>query len=146
LQQESLGSRTDTKIVEHESLFQGQSSIYEEEKLANTLETGIMNLHANLKNLEGRYIDLANFYKQEFLSRPLSSIDESKEHARIEAVRQEKMRLESQLKGLILLQAKIDPSSDTVGHEVNVACGLLLQHFEADTISKGTIRSIFADL
>lgn len=34
-----------------------------------TLEVGIMNLHNNLKNLEGKYIDLANFYKQELLAK-----------------------------------------------------------------------------
>lgn len=28
-----------------------------------------MNLHNNLKNLEGKYIDLANFYKQELLTK-----------------------------------------------------------------------------
>lgn len=28
-----------------------------------------MSLHNNLKNLEGKYIDLANFYKQELLSK-----------------------------------------------------------------------------
>lgn len=26
-----------------------------------------MDLHSNLKNLEGKYIDLANFYKQELV-------------------------------------------------------------------------------
>ena len=31
------------------------------------LENGIMNLHNNLKGLEGRYIDLANFYKSKLL-------------------------------------------------------------------------------
>lgn len=33
------------------------------------LESGILNLHSHLKNLEGKYIDLANFYKQELLSK-----------------------------------------------------------------------------
>jgi hypothetical protein len=28
-----------------------------------------MNLHINLTSLEGKYIDLANFYKQELLNR-----------------------------------------------------------------------------
>ena len=31
-----------------------------------------MNLHNNLKNLEGKYIDLANFYKQELISKQKS--------------------------------------------------------------------------
>ena len=31
--------------------------------LAKGLESGILNFHAHLKNLEGKYIDLANFYK-----------------------------------------------------------------------------------
>ena len=32
------------------------------------MESGILNLHAHLKNLEGKYIDLANFYKQELIT------------------------------------------------------------------------------
>ena len=32
-----------------------------------------MDLHNNLKNLEGKYIDLANFYKQELLAKQRNS-------------------------------------------------------------------------
>jgi len=39
------------------------------EPIVQTLESGIMNLHINLTSLEGKYIDLANFYKQELLNR-----------------------------------------------------------------------------
>ena len=31
------------------------------------LEIGILSLHSHLKTLEGKYIDLANYYKQELL-------------------------------------------------------------------------------
>jgi len=74
--------RTDsrvTKTLDQESLFQGQSSIFEDDKqpaeLASSLEAGIMHLHSNLKSLEGRYIDLANFYKQELLAVRSSDVD-----------------------------------------------------------------------
>ena len=36
-------------------------------ELVKNLESGIMNLHSNLKQLEGKYIDLANFYKKELV-------------------------------------------------------------------------------
>ena len=32
-------------------------------ELLRGLEAGILNIHSNLKQLEGKYIDLANFYK-----------------------------------------------------------------------------------
>ena len=31
------------------------------------LEVGILSLHGHLKTLEGKYIDLANYYKQELI-------------------------------------------------------------------------------
>ena len=33
------------------------------------LESGIIKLHSNLKQLEGKYIDLANFYKKELVQK-----------------------------------------------------------------------------
>ena len=33
----------------------------------NDIEYIIMNLYSKMKNLEGKYIDLANFYKQELV-------------------------------------------------------------------------------
>jgi hypothetical protein len=38
-----------------------------DKEIVKSLESGIMDLHSNLKNLEGKYIDLANFYKQELV-------------------------------------------------------------------------------
>ena len=32
-------------------------------EVVKSLEIGILNLHAHLKTLEGKYIDLANYYK-----------------------------------------------------------------------------------
>ena len=43
-------------------------------ELQRNLEAGIMNLHSNLKELEGKYIDLANFYKQELISQNTQSV------------------------------------------------------------------------
>jgi hypothetical protein len=45
--------------------------------LVYTLENGITNLHINLKSLEGKYIDLANFYKQELLSKDRLKVGQS---------------------------------------------------------------------
>lgn len=42
--------------------------------LVRSLESGIMNIHNNLKSLEGKYIDLANFYKQELLTKKVPDI------------------------------------------------------------------------
>lgn len=36
--------------------------------LVKGLETGILSLHCHLKSLEGKYIDLANYYKQELVA------------------------------------------------------------------------------
>lgn len=35
--------------------------------IVRNLEAGILSLHGHLKTLEGKYIDLANYYKQELI-------------------------------------------------------------------------------
>lgn len=64
--QQAFDSRRATSSHEVESRMHA-SSLYEQDN--PTLESGILNLHNHLKSLEGKYIDLANFYKQELLSR-----------------------------------------------------------------------------
>jgi hypothetical protein len=44
-------------------------SSMKEHKNSSDMETIILNLHNKMKNLENKYIDLANFYKRELLSR-----------------------------------------------------------------------------
>jgi hypothetical protein len=83
-----------------------------DKQVGQSLESGIMNMHTFLKSLESKYIDLANFYKQELLVKKLR-IDDIEEMRRIEAIKQEKIKLESQLKGLILLQGRMD-SGDAI--------------------------------
>jgi hypothetical protein len=39
----------------------------EEKESENDIEFIIMNLYSKMKNLENKYIDLANFYKQELV-------------------------------------------------------------------------------
>lgn len=60
-----------------DSIFQGSQQLLPGDdsnaEIVASLETGIMNLHTNLKNLEGKYIDLANFYKQELVAKKNSA-------------------------------------------------------------------------
>jgi hypothetical protein len=51
---------------EENNITHGSPSVSREiqqRDLARGLEVGIVNLHSHLKDLEGKYIDLANFYK-----------------------------------------------------------------------------------
>jgi hypothetical protein len=40
-----------------------------DKEIVKSLESVIIDFQNNLKNLEGKYIDLANFYKQEFFGK-----------------------------------------------------------------------------
>ena len=42
--------------------------------IVRNLETGILSLHGHLKTLEGKYIDLANYYKQELIQSSSSNL------------------------------------------------------------------------
>lgn len=83
------------------------------------LELGILSLHSNLKTLEGKYIDLANYYKQELIqssqddpnetqkARPSSSSTNQK---RIQATGK---RANSRESGQSYLQKQVDLNKKT---------------------------------
>ena len=49
-------------------------------EIVRGLENGILSLHNHLKTLEGKYIDLANYYKQELITKTNQGEDESGTH------------------------------------------------------------------
>lgn len=94
------------------------------------------------------------------------SLDEAKEKQKIEAVKQEKLKLESQLKSLILLQNRITEDSpdlirgsqlDQMTEEtlfdhkrlegfVKEAQTQLVEQFESGMLTKGSIRHVMSQL
>ena len=54
-------------MMQSSSGFQ-QQPLAPNSDIVRNLEVGILSLHGHLKTLEGKYIDLANYYKQELIS------------------------------------------------------------------------------
>ena len=57
--------------IENEEFDESHNDLNREEP-ENDIEYIIMNLYSKMKNLEGKYLDLANYYKQEPLKSSVS--------------------------------------------------------------------------
>ena len=92
---------TSNQTIE-QALSNAGSSIYRpihtnnNSDVVKSLEIGILNLHAHLKTLEGKYIDLANYYKQELISTNNEEPDSSSKAVRSSSTaNQKKQKQES---------------------------------------------------
>lgn len=68
-------------ILTTENVGGGMNEDYDEDMIdvregENDVEYIIMNLYSKMKNLENKYIDLANFYKQELVKTSRKSIED----------------------------------------------------------------------